>query len=183
MSTCLSLGRVLGQPLPLPLPKGPKAPKGFLTTRSALPTHSLAPHFPSWAQHLLYHPPTLPQSCLAQWVPGGSLWVWGEGRGGESLWLEPAWGRGQGQLERPPPPVFRPQGVTTKFHSPDSKEIESLLPKPTAPTRMLQSFVLLFPDRQSHPGPPTPTNPGCREVRKSPCRPLRPVQLLLLLAP
>ena len=46
------------------------------------------------------------------------------------------------------------------------------MPKPTAPTRMLQSFVLLFPDRQSHPGPPTPTKAGCREVQKSPCRPL-----------
>lgn len=29
--------------------------------------------------------------------------------------------------------MFRPQGVTTKFHSPDSKEIESLLPESTAP--------------------------------------------------
>lgn len=52
-----------------------------------------------------------------------------------------------------------------------------------APTRMLQSFVLLFPDRQSHPGPPTPTKPGCREMRKSPCRPLRHGPARLATAP
>ena len=42
---------------PIPLPKDPTAPRGFLATWSALPIPSLGPHFLSWAQHLLLSPP------------------------------------------------------------------------------------------------------------------------------
>lgn len=93
-----------------------------------------------------------------------------------------------------PPTVFRPQGVTTKFHSPDSKEIESLSPKPTAPQEcwrlcpavprqaglrgagkpLLGAMPCLCQLGQSHPHRaqrsfPSPTKPSTQWAHRSCC--------------
>lgn len=120
---------------PSPSSPGPYGPKRL---HWQLGQPSLAPSPAPLVLSRAEHHPTAHFPTRAVWPSGPLEGDLGSGWGGKCFRLKLSLGKRAGVARRATPStVFRPQEVTTKFHSPDSKEIDSLLPKPAAPTRML----------------------------------------------
>lgn len=146
---------------PAPEPQGPKGLPGNLLS----PPHPLSSSpFPVLGPAPPSHPPWL----FGPVGPWRSLWALGEGSRRERLRLELSLGKEGGRSSTP-------RQFSDLKESPrnsillTAKKLNHSRQSPR-PHKNAESFVLLFPDQQLHPAPPTPTQPGAQGCRKAPAR-------------